>query len=358
MEKQSDLFGVKIPIEEKGKVGGIEPSDYWGDSKECNEMREKLSRAEEDCRAFGFPEKNQGIEVNSISDFKKVVAKIDDKFAYLLKVCVDLNEEFYRKLRGNPEDYEPSKEDMCACNIHKMFKFTEENALFKSRVHNHLLSQKKVEPQIKEEKLELKVKKNVWVYEDLNIADELPYVTYVDFESEHILAKEMLSSHKKIVKGFKKVRVTKEGKEERFGVNVGCCVKGIEGIVSDYEQELKNPDEIREWIATEKECDSRAVERNNAGVFFDGRRYFWKLDRDEFGKDMFVNLGFSPEDEKEAKAVREKAKKESIEKGKLEEEIKRESESLKELLKEKFGYEVTIKIFKKENENAVQGGKS
>jgi hypothetical protein len=186
--------------------------------------------------------------------------------------------------------------------------------------------------------------KKEWKFEGLGLEfnGETERVSYVDFEAE-----QKIFNIKKFISGFRKTRDNETRLIAR--VSVWC----LDEICNEYEQEFKTTDEIKEFIKGEVEGSKFALEKNKENIFFDTRRYFWKYENKEF-----KNLGWcvvepkeEKKEEKEEKPI-EKVVEKVIEKVEnkersLDELIADKSKELKELLKNKYGFEVVIKVERK-----------
>ena len=118
-----------------------ENSFGWTGSKEADEYRDKMHKLEQELIADGCLEEDRGIETYSLAEFKRTIFKKCKNFI-VLKKCLNLHLEFYQKLY-NTEEFD--KKTPCPLNIKRIWKFSEENTLFKGKLHNCLLEQKKKE---------------------------------------------------------------------------------------------------------------------------------------------------------------------------------------------------------------------
>jgi hypothetical protein len=118
---------------------------------------------------------------------------------------------------------------------------------------------------------------------DLNIKSETEYATILNFECDNERGYEF-QTFKKFMSAIKVF--DRKKKKDIFKVIETYFYKDkdLSGIVNDVE--LKNEEEIKDFIRNETEFQEHLKEQNKKGSYWDTRRYFWKKEGNNWIKDI------------------------------------------------------------------------
>lgn len=176
---------------------------------------------------------------------------------------------------------------------------------------------------------EIKIKKELEIT-DLKIYEVSDYIGIIDFENDG-----KIDIFKTIFKG--RQIFNRKTKKEKFVLDKFFFYKGLEAELNPIESEIdfKSEDELREFLEAEIQFNAFLRENNKKHIYWDCRRYMWKKEGKDF-KQVIADIRKVPQNH-------------------LEQKIKELSAELKEYLKQKYGYAVTLRILKDEKGKSKEG---